>query len=47
MNFLKQLLYYVYGLKMSFQPMDLKFLKIQQYDSLKHSYMSISSSILN
>jgi hypothetical protein len=38
MIFLKQLIYYAYELKMSFQPMDLKFLKIQQHDSFKHSY---------
>jgi hypothetical protein len=46
MNFLKQLVYYAYELKMSFQPMDLKILKIQQHDSLKHSYKNISSSLL-
>jgi hypothetical protein len=43
-NFLKQLVYDGYELKMSFQPMDLKFFKIQKYDSLKHSYENISSS---
>jgi hypothetical protein len=42
MNFLKQLIYYAFELKMSFQPMNLKFLKIQQHDSLKHSYNNIS-----
>jgi hypothetical protein len=41
MNFLKQLVYYAYELKMSFQPMYLKFFKIQQHDSLKHSYKNI------
>jgi hypothetical protein len=47
MIFLKQLFYCVYELKMSFQLMDLKFLEIQQYDSLKHSYTNISSSSFN
>jgi hypothetical protein len=38
MNFFKNPICYVYELKMSFQPMDLKFFKIQQHDSLNHSY---------
>jgi hypothetical protein len=41
MNFLKQLVYYAYESKMSFQPMYLKFFLIQQHDSLKHSYKNI------
>jgi hypothetical protein len=44
MIFLKQFVYYVYELKMSFQPMDLKFFQIQQQDYVKHSYKNISSS---
>jgi hypothetical protein len=42
MNVLKQLVYYAHELKISFQPMDLKVLKIQQHDSLEHSYKNIS-----
>jgi hypothetical protein len=47
MNFFKQLIYYAYELKISFQPMDLKFLKIQQHDSLKHIYGWLQSRVVH
>jgi hypothetical protein len=32
---------------MAFQPMDLKFLKIQQRDSLKHSYGWLQGNVVH